>query len=118
MRSIPNQDHSAAIPLVDLDPLDGPKMELLVRLQGSEIRRNRRAESNKTASEAFEASDEGIVEARPADRSKTISAALAHRGEPEKASLAHENHHVQYPSTACRHAASPSHPSHIPHSTT
>ena len=38
----------------------GPKWELLVRLQGSEIRRNRRAESSKAASEAFEASDEGI----------------------------------------------------------
>jgi hypothetical protein len=53
MRSIPNQDHPAAIPHVELDPLNRPNVELLVTLQGSEIRWNRLSESNKTASEAF-----------------------------------------------------------------
>jgi len=53
MRSIPNQDHPAAIPHVELHPLNRPNVKLLVTLQGSEIRRNRLRESNKTASEAF-----------------------------------------------------------------
>jgi hypothetical protein len=53
MRSIPNQDHPAAIPHVELDPLNRPNVELLVTLQGSEIGWNRLGESNKTASEAF-----------------------------------------------------------------
>jgi hypothetical protein len=53
MRSIPNEDYPAAIPLVELDPFDRLNMQLLIALQGSEIRRNRPAESNEAASEAF-----------------------------------------------------------------
>jgi hypothetical protein len=53
VRSIPNQDHPTAIPHVEFDPLNRPNVELLVMLQGSEIRWNRLAESIKAASEAF-----------------------------------------------------------------
>jgi hypothetical protein len=109
MGSIPNQDHPPAIPLVELDPFNRPNVKLLIRLQTSEIRRNRRAESHKAASEAFEASHEGVLEAAPVDGSKTIGIALAHRDHPEEASLAHENHHFDYPSRACRYDAPPDH---------
>src|SRR6516165_542079 len=56
MCSIPDQDHSAAVPLVELDPFNRPNDELFTTPQGSEIRRNRLAKSSKAASEAFEAS--------------------------------------------------------------
>jgi len=109
MSSIPNQDHSAAVPLVELDPFNRPNDELFITLQGSEIRRSRLAESSKAASEAFEASRKGVLEAPPVDGSKTIGIALAHRDHPEKASLAHENHHVDHLSRACRYDAPPDH---------
>jgi hypothetical protein len=58
MSCIPNQDHPASVPLVDLDPFDRPNDELFIALQGSEIQRNRLAEASKAASEALEASHE------------------------------------------------------------
>ena len=77
MGSVPDHYHSAAIPLVELDPFNRPEMELLIGLQGSEIRWNRCAESGKAASKAFEASRERVLEARPVDGSETIGTALA-----------------------------------------
>jgi hypothetical protein len=56
MSSIPNKDHPAAVPLVELDPFNRPNDELFITPQGSEIRRNRLAKSSKAASEALEAS--------------------------------------------------------------
>ena len=56
MSSIPNKNHPATIPLIELDPFNRPNVELLITLQGSEICRNRLAESSKAASEAIEAS--------------------------------------------------------------
>jgi hypothetical protein len=109
MCSIPNQDHPATVPLVELDPFNRPNDELFIALQGSEIRRNRFAESSKAASEALEASHKGVLEAYPVDGSKTISVALTHGDHPEKASIAHENHHFDYASRAGRYDAPPDH---------
>ena len=61
MSSIPNQDHPAAVPLVELDPFNRPNDELFITLQGSEIRRSRLAKSSKAASEA---QSEGISAVR------------------------------------------------------
>jgi hypothetical protein len=106
---VPNQHHAAAIPLVELDPFNRPNVDLFIRLQSGEIRRNRPAESHKAASEAFEASHERVLETVPVDGSKTIGVALAHWDHSEKASLAQENHYFDYPSRPCWYDAPPDH---------
>jgi hypothetical protein len=107
MRRIPDQDHSAAMPLVEIDPLDCPKVELLIRLQDGEIRRDRRTEFSKAAPEAFEAPWKRVLETFPVNSSKTISATFAHRDQPEKASVPQENHHLDHPWRTCRYHAAP-----------
>lgn len=93
MGGVADEDHPAGVPGVEFDPFDRADVELLIALQGGEVRRDRPAEAGEAAPEPFQPSRQGVVEALGVDAGEAVRPA-ADRDQPEEASLPHEHHEL------------------------
>ena len=61
MGGVADEDHPAGVPGVEFDPFDRADVELLITLQGGEVRRDRPAEAGEAAPEPFQPSRQGSL---------------------------------------------------------
>jgi len=88
MRGIADQNHAAAMPFIERDPVDWAAMDLLVAFEGGEILLDDPAEIGKAAAQAVEPADRRLVSARFYDVAKAVGAVVAYRTQPEEAAFA------------------------------
>ena len=84
MRGVADEDDTADVPSVELQPLDGSAMDLLVGLETIQIVSDQPAESGEVITQTLASAIDRIMQARPRHVAEAIRTAVAHRAQAEE----------------------------------
>jgi hypothetical protein len=88
MRGIADQNHAAAIPFIECDPVDRSAMDLLVPLERCEILLYDLAEIREPVAQTVKPAGHRLVSAGLFNVAKAVGASVAYRAEPKEAAVA------------------------------
>jgi AraC-like DNA-binding protein len=107
MGGVADLHHTAAAPLVGLQPFDRPAVDLLVLVQTGEIFLHQPAKLCEAVAQASEPASHRILQPRPGHVAKTMGAPVANRAEPKKATVAEPKLQARQASRTDRGNAAP-----------
>jgi SAM-dependent methyltransferase len=107
MRGITDQDNPPGGPGIQVHPLDGPEVQLLIGLQRSQVLRNRAAETGEPATEPRQPARQRIIDLLAAHRGEAVRLPAADRDHADEAAIAQQHYQLIHPGRSTRYHAAP-----------
>src|SRR5262249_23471740 len=84
MRRVADESDAPNVPAIQLQPLDGPAVDLVIRLQAGQVVADRAPEFAEAGPETLQAARERVVDARPGHVAEAVGPAAADRAQTEE----------------------------------